>query len=145
MSGVTIVKQDQKVFTLPGIPGSGGSSVTDYPIATDTVTRIHAVVSGAHVTTGHVDKAVSLFCQYAVKNNNGTVTAITAAASSTNPYNSNTAGLLAADVQAYDDNFSTCTAVWTISTTNARLTITNNGSITGDFVVFMQVWTSNTT
>jgi hypothetical protein len=143
MAGVTITKRDARTYIHNAISGTGGLFAFDYPIATDTVTRIHAVINGAHITTGHVDKGVSLYTQCAVKSANGTLTFLTAVATSANPLNSNTAGIVVADVQAYDDNFSTCTAVWTISGTNARLTVTNNGSIAGDFVVFVDAWTSD--
>jgi hypothetical protein len=49
---------------------------------------------------------------------------------------------VASDVQCADANLTSGTATstnWTISTTNARLTVTNQGSVTADVTAFFEV------
>ena len=71
------------------------------------------------------------------------VTAATALGSSNNPANDNTTTYVAAHAQALDTAFigggpSNC--AWSISGTNARLTVTNLGGTTADVTVWVQAF-----
>jgi hypothetical protein len=112
---------------------SGGTFTADYAIPTDTGARLVAVVLLSAANAAHMNAFGSLRAEYVVENQNGTLSAPAAvpAPGSTNPLNSSTAGEATAHVQATDAAFSNSggglypTAVWTISGTNARLTVTN--------------------
>lgn len=138
----TPIVVDQKVCT--GSAASGGGTMTcDYPTTTDRASRLVAVVGMSNILAGHLQNVGLLNCEYVVGNKNGTVTASTALASSNNPANDNTTTYVAAHAQALDSGFvsggpSNC--AWSISGTNARLTVTNLGGTTADVTVWVQAF-----
>ena len=82
--------------------------------------RIYCVVASAsHLATGGVFNA-----EYIVTNKNGTVAAVAAIGSSNNPANAATTTFVASHAQAADSNFAGTTCVWSVSGTNAVLTVT---------------------
>jgi len=124
---------------------SGGTFIADFDMASfnDKGARLEAFVFLSSATSSHMNNFASLRAEYVVENKNGTVTATTAVTGSTNPLNSTTAGEQAAHVETSEAGFNNAggdtfaTAVWTISTTKARLTVTNNSttSITANVTV----------
>lgn len=112
----------------------GGTFIADFPIPIDKGARLEAFVFLSQATSSHLNNFASLRAEYVVENKNGTLSAPAVVTGSTNPLNSNTAGEQAAHVEASDAGFNNPgggtfpTAVWTISATNARLTVTNNSS-----------------
>lgn len=111
---------------------SGGTMTADYAIPTDTVARLRAVVILSSASASHLSAGASLCAEYVVQNKNGTLSVPgVVLAGSADPLNSSTAGEAAAFVQATDSGFDNAggglhpTAAWTISGTNARLTVTN--------------------
>lgn len=116
---------------------AGGTFVADYAIPIETGARLVAIVilsDGGG--TGRLVNFASLRAEYVVENNHGTLNAPAAipTPASTNPLNSSTAGEAAAHVQASDAAFNNSgggfypSAVWSISGTNARLTVTNRSA-----------------
>ena len=92
---------------------------------------------------GSLAERRGLSCRILVANKNGTVTLLTAIATSSNPINSNTAGfLLTSRVQASDAAFNTATCVISINGLNqTEITVTNNngGGINADVTVLPYV------
>jgi hypothetical protein len=141
-------QKKMKLFTGTAA-ASGGTFVADFDLASfvDKGVRIEAFVFGSAATSSHLHDFASLRAECVAANKNGTVAFSTTSSGSANPLNSNTAGEAAAHVECSDAGFNNAgggtfmTAVWTISTTKARLTVTNNSvtSITANITVEMIV------
>ncbi len=111
---------------------SGGTFTADYAIPANQGARLRAQVFLSAASAGSLNAFASLTAEYVVSNIAGTVAVPgIILASSADPLNSNTAGEAAAFVQATDSAFDNAggglhpTAVWSVSGTNARLTVTN--------------------
>ncbi|HTQ45609.1 MAG TPA: hypothetical protein VMI75_22775 [Polyangiaceae bacterium] len=134
---------DQKVCTATGVATLGGTMTCDYATTTDRASRIVANVGLTNLSGGHLNVGAFITCEYVVENKNGTVSAPTAISSSNNPANNTTTTFVAAHAQASD--FATAgsgpTCAWSISGTNARLTVTNNSNTsTADVTVWLQAF-----
>lgn len=116
---------------------SSGSVTYDIPIPTDRVCRVFVVVICGTSSAGHANNGGSCVAEGVYKNNAGTVTACTALASSNNPSNSTTTTYVAAHAMAGDLSFGVSL---TVSSTNCRVTITNNTATAQDAVVFPELW-----
>lgn len=132
---------DQKTFTGTAASG-GGTFQCDVPIPTDRHARLRAVVIMSRLSGGHLTDAGDLLAECAISNKNGAVSFTTAQVGSANP--SNSATLLAADVQAADANFNSVSppsgAVWTAPAgNNAHLTVTNQGAQSADVLVVVDI------
>lgn len=96
---------------------------------TDQVLRIWGRAYLTAASASHQTNACAIVAEYVVQNKNNTVTAVTALSTSSNPTNSNTAGFnLTSRPETADTVMNTSTAVFTISSSNVLLTVTNNGS-----------------
>lgn len=136
---ITAAIIDQTITNLTGIAASGGTATVDTAIATDTLVRLVAYVMLLQASASHLSKDAQLYCEYCVQNKNGTVTACTAIATSANPDNSG--GVALTTKPETNELSAVCTANWTISSTNARLTITNNDTGAAvDACVFMTTY-----
>ncbi len=137
---------------------SGGICTFDYPIPTDQGARLEARVLMSAASGGHLNAFGSLWAEYVVENKNGTLAAPAAAQCSFNPINSNTVVATSlgggARVQAMDGAFKADPAVgpfssatWSISGTNARLTVTNqsNSAVTANLTVFVKAYIAGST
>ena len=135
MAATNFVKDalDSGSLALPG----SGTVTYDIPIPTDRVVRVFVVVLCGTSSSGHISNGGSCCAEGVYKNNNGTVTACTALASSNNPSNSTTTTYVAAHTQAADLSFAVALSV---SSTNCRVTITNNTATAQDAVVFPDLW-----
>jgi hypothetical protein len=143
----TAILVDQKVCT-GAAAAAGGTMTCDYATTTDRATRLIANVGLSNFSAAHLANAGFITCEYVVENKNGTVTAPAVFGSTVNPANENTATFVAAHAQATDSAFSNpgggtfpqCR--WTISGTNARVTVTNNSitSVTADVTVWIQAF-----
>ena len=132
---------DQKMCTATGVATLGGTTVCDYPVTTDRAYRLVANVGLANLTASHLNAAAFITCEYIIENKNGVLSAPGALTGSNNPSNNTTTTFVAAHAQASD--FPTAgsgpTCAWTISATNARVTITNNSnSLTADVTTVIQ-------
>lgn len=118
------------------LPGSGNVTY-DIPIPTDRVVRLFAVTMCGTSGSGHITNGAAVCAEAVFKNNNGTVTLCAATGSSANPMNSNSTNYYLAHAQASDLSIS---ALWTVSSTNARLTISNGTATAQDAVMFVDMW-----
>jgi hypothetical protein len=143
----TAVVVDQKVCKGTAA-ASGGTMTCDYATTLDRATRLVAHVGLTNFAASHLANAGFVTCEYVVENKNGTVTAVPTFGSTINPANENTATFVAAHAQGSDTAFSNSgggtfpQCRWSISTTNARVTVTNNSvtSITADVTVWIQAF-----
>lgn len=143
----TAIVVDQKVCKGTAA-AAGGTMTCDYATTIDRATRLVASVGLSNFSAAHLANAGFITCEYVVENKNGTVTAPAVFGSTVNPANENTATFVAAHAQATDSAFSNpgggtfpqCR--WTISGTNARVTVTNNSitSVTADVTVWIQAF-----
>ena len=125
---------------------AGGTMVLDLTPYVNKVTRFHAWVEFGHVTAAAIDAGASLHAQAAFRSTGPAAALIPALVGSANPQNSNSAGLLAAEVQAADNVFraggaaggAPPTAVFTAPGAVARLTITNPGTVDAVVTVHIQ-------
>ncbi len=137
---------------------SGGICTFDYPIPTDQGARLEARVLMSAASGGHMNAFGSLWAEYVVENQNGTLSTPAAAQCSFNPINSNTVVATSlgggAKVQAMDGAFKADPAVgpfssatWSINGTNARLTVTNqsNTSVTANLTVIINAFIAGST
>lgn len=131
---------DRKTFTGTAAHG-GGTFTADYAVPTDrgVVIKANVIFSAQTGAPAHLTIVTNMVTQYCVRNNNGTLAEPTAMAGSSNPRTA--ANLVAADVET--DEFAggaPSSATFSISTTNARLTATNNASSQdADVTVVMEV------
>lgn len=135
--GQSVVTIDRVVSQGTAAPG-GGTLTVDYAIPTDQCARLVAVAILTHANASHLTAAASLRAEYVVENQNGTLSAPSATTNpvtSVNPLDSTVTGEAAAHVQATDLGFTNTVSSnlapainWSISGTNARLTITNNSN-----------------
>lgn len=134
---------DQKLCT--GSATSGGGTLTcDYATTTDRAHRVLALVGMSNLSASHLQNGGFITCEAVFENKNGTLSLTTAQASSNNPSNNSTTTFVAAHAQGLDAAFvgagpSTC--VWSVSTTNARVTVSNLGATTADVTILVQVFT----
>ncbi|HEY1956059.1 MAG TPA: hypothetical protein VGH28_10605 [Polyangiaceae bacterium] len=138
----TPINVDQKVCTGTAA-ASAGTMTCDYATTTDRATRLVANVGMSALATGHLTATSFITCEYVVENKNGTVSAPTAITSSNNPSNNTTSTFVAAHAQASDSAFASTgpsTCVWSISGTNARVTVTNQGATAADVTVWVQAF-----
>jgi hypothetical protein len=125
---------DQKVMT-GSCAGSAGTATFDFAVPTNRAVRLRAQTE-LSATSPFV--AGSIYSECVVKNAAGTLSFPVDAHLSLNPI-----GSLGStwDVQCADATLtfgsppSSC--IWSISGTNARLTVTNQGSVTADVTVFI--------
>lgn len=111
----------------------GGTQVFTFPTNAspynDHVVRWKFAVYSTSASGGHLSSAAALLAECVTVGKNGTVTFLTAIATSSNPINSNTSGFeLTSRVEAADTAEGTSTVVITISTNTLTITITNNGA-----------------
>jgi hypothetical protein len=128
---------DEQIFTGTVTHG-GGTSTFDVPIPTDTCCYLECRTVGVHSSASHIDGTWGCG-SYVISNRNGTLNAPAAITGSANPDNS--AGLVGAAAEASDMNGGAGqppTGAWSISSTNARWTVTNN-SIANDVDVLVYV------
>jgi len=127
-----------------GTASSGGGTYTcSYAIPTDRVAYLKATVIMSQLDAGHIENGASFGCDYVVENSNGTLSAPSALNTSANTASNPVAAIgtstsarymITSRAEASDPGFlnsgsgiaPTCT--WSISGTNAVLTVTNNGS-----------------
>lgn len=133
--GQSVVTYDMGKIYQGTAAAGGGTFVVDTPIPTDQGARLTATVFLSAASASHLNAFASLRAEYVVENQNGTLSApAVVLTGSANPLNSNTAGEAAAFVQTTDSAFDNAgggthpTAVWTISGTNARMTVTNQSA-----------------
>lgn len=118
----------------------GATYILDVPVPVGVGYRLAADVSMTALdpTTGGILGAASLRAEAVVAQIAGGLGFTPAIAGSANPKNS--ANLVAVTPEVADAAFGTPTAVWTISGTNARLTVTNPaGSPDANLKVFLAV------
>jgi hypothetical protein len=139
-------QRDLKVFTGQA-NASGGTATFDFPVPTDRLCYLRAVVGGHRADAGHhLLSGAGVCAEYWIENKNGTLAATTAITGSNNPANS--ANRLTANAEASDADYNNAgggtffTAAWSISTTNARLTVTNNSTnaSVADISVWLDIW-----
>lgn len=123
----------------------GGTFVIDYEIPLNRGAQIVAMVtfSRAVVSSSNLASTATVFASYAARNKNGTVTGSPVMTGSTNPLNSD--DNLSAIPETSDTDFINGAdeplAEWTISSPNARLTITNPGlTYDADVTVMLEVF-----
>ena len=120
---------------------SGGTFTVDVPVPTDRSVRVEARI-GLSNSTDPAKPDGSLYAEGSFANRGGTVTAGTALTGSTNPMSA--AQIAAARAESLEAGFiggGPSTAVWSVSTTNARLTVTNNGTVSADVIVYVDIFT----
>lgn len=148
----TAIVVDQKICT-GSAAGAGGTMTCDYPTTTDRAVWIEAKVGLSAISAGHLANAGLITCEYVVENKNGTVSAPPAIANTAgatigvNPANNTSSTFVQAHAQAGDTAFggtgggtTPLTCAFTISGTNARLTVTNPGSSTADVTVWIRAF-----
>ena len=116
------------------IAAAGGTFTHDVSIPIDTMMHVTARVRLVGRTGGHATDAAGLAVQAGYLNNNGAISNPGAIAGSNNPANS--ANLVASNAEYATAGFlgpgpAPPTAAWSISGTNARLTVTNSGATAG--------------
>jgi hypothetical protein len=121
------------VVTYSTVASGGGTLTvqvfTDGNPYTDKLIRLIARVYLTEASAGHLLNSCAILAEYVIQNKNNTTTAVTALATSSNPVNSNTVGFaLTSRPEVADTAMNTSTAVWTISSNRATLTVTNNGT-----------------
>lgn len=144
---------DKKVCT--GTAASGGGTFTcDYAVPTDKAIHIVADVGMTALDAGHLYGAAGFSCDYVVENNNGMLNVPTAATTNSqlgaNPVPAMPTGTATTlrshfteRAEGVDGLFynsgsgtsSTCT--WSISSTNARVTVTDTGTVGADVTVYV--------
>lgn len=138
----TAMVGDQKVCT-GSAASSGGSMTCDYASTTDRASWVLARVGMSAITTGHLSTTGLLFCEAVFENKNGTLSLATALASSANPQGNTSTTFVASHAQAADSGFVGAgppTCAWSVSGTNARLTVTNTGGTAADVTVWVQAF-----
>lgn len=120
---------------------NSSSQTFDFAVPTDRCMHLKARIGLSVLTTGHLSAAGFLQAEGAYENNNGTLNFIAAQTTSSNPMDRTDAAYKAAQLFASDSAFNSmisgeATAVWTISGTNARLTVTTPGGA-GDYTVLV--------
>lgn len=140
--GQSVPTIDRKVFQ--GTAGSGGGTfvatlTTSAAPFTDQVIRLQARVYLSSASASHLVNGCSLVAEYVVENKNNTTTAVAAITSSANPDNSG--GLVGQHPEVADTAMNTSTANWTLASSNATLTVTNNGtgSVAANVTVVMDI------
>ena len=143
--GQSAVTNDIQVFQSTGASpiANGGTYVVtlDTSIApyTDTCIRLIAEVEITAASAAHLSVSCGLpLVEFVVENKNGTVTSVSAIATSSNPINSNTAGFANTSRAAVSES-GTSTAVWTIVSNKATLTVTNNIGVTANVSVMLKI------
>ncbi len=139
--GITSRRADFQEYTFSGI-ASGSSATLDVPVPTDEALYLDATVIMVNASSSHLGGSAGLRATYFVANKNGTVAAPAVLTGGVNPANSNTTGLLGAEAEGSDINSgggTNPTAIWTVSGTNARLTVTNQYSSSVDIVVWVSL------
>lgn len=134
---------DTKILTGTAA-ASGGTMTADYAIPASRVCRIEARAFLAKSTDPAVPLA-SLYAEGIYGNQGGTVSAIGAISGSTNPNNST--NLVGSRSMASNSAFigggaGPPTAIFSVSGTNARLTVTNNSdsAVAADVTVIFTVY-----
>lgn len=139
--GQSAITIDRQIFQ--GTAGSGGGTFvvtipTNAAPYTDQLIRLMARIYTTEASGGHLLNSYAGLSEYVLENKNNTTTAVTAISTSSNPVNSNTAGfILTSRAEVADTAVNTSTAVWTVSSSQATLTVTNNG--TGSVAVNVSV------
>jgi hypothetical protein len=144
--GQSVFRHERLVFQTAGVT-TGNTAVYTIPTNDaahiDQAMRIIAYVFITAAAGAHMTNSAQLIAELCVDNNNGTVTATAAIATSTNPTNSNTAGgFLTSRAEVRSTNVNTSTAVWTVAANVATLTITNSaaaGGVTADITAYVEV------
>ena len=131
--GQSTVTFDRQVFQGTATSG-GGTFVVTLPTNaapyTDQAIRLIARTYITSASGSHLVNVAAILSEYVVENKNNTTTAATALATSSNPVNSNTVGFaLTSRPGTADTPVNTSTAVWTLSSSQAVLTVTNNGTV----------------
>jgi hypothetical protein len=147
MSGQSGITFDRQVFQFSNVAASGGTAVVTIPTNaapyTDKVIRLMARVYTTSAASSHLVNAFAGIVEYVVENKNNTTTAAPALSTSSNPINSNTTGFaLTSRVETGDTPVSTSTAVWTLVSSEATLTVTNNaasGSVAVNVTVVVDI------
>lgn len=121
---------------------ASGIATFDIPTTTDQVQRIKVYCIASSATASHLSAGGAWVAEYVVENKNGTVTAISAVGSSNNP--SSFANLAASNAEAGDTAFVNTTGVWSVSGTNARLTVSLissvGGASQGNITCWFTIW-----
>jgi hypothetical protein len=130
--GQSAVTTDHQVFQGTATSGGGTYVVTLPTNAAPYTDQLIRIIGRAYLTEasgGHLLNSAALIAEYVIENKNNTTTAVTALGTSSNPANSNTAGFeLTSRPEVADTAMNTSTAVWTLSSSQAVLTVTNNGT-----------------
>jgi len=119
---------------------SGGTFTADVPIPTGRSCRIEARVFMSNATDPSTPSG-SLYAEGSYANRGGTVSALTALTGSINPMSSTDTA--AARSEGLDAGFvggGPSVASFSISTTNARLTLTNNGTVSADVTIYFDIY-----
>ena len=142
---ITFQGKDFQVFQLLGITSGGGTATVTYPIPSNYVVLLKATVLMMASSSG-LNAGAALQAEFCVSNNAGTgatLAILTLPSTGINPASSNTVGFIGAVAQGSDiDSGSPTdpTAVWSRSTTNAVLTITNVYVSAVDAVVYLEIY-----
>lgn len=139
----TAIITDRKIFTGTAAHG-GGTFTADVAITADRSLnlRAHAFLTAA--SGGHLIAVGAYETENLVYSNNGAIATPTAISGSNNPQSST--NLRPSRVIAQDSAFQSgggaaSTASWSVSGTNARLTVTNNGtSQDADVTVVVEIY-----
>lgn len=126
-----------RAYTKGSAASGGGTFTYSYNPGADHVAWLSAKcgMSAASSSPDHLTTAGMLFAETVVEEKNTTLTAATAYTSSNNPASSNTTVFVASHAQADDAAFvggGPSTLVWSVSSPNAVLTLTNQGATTAD-------------
>lgn len=124
---------------------SGGTFTADVAIPTAKSCRIEARIGMSDATDPGAPSA-ALYAEGAYTNRGGTVTVITALTGSTNPMSST--AIAAARAEGVEAGFiggGPSVAAFSVSGTNARLTLTNNGTVSADVTVYFEIFTWGST
>lgn len=137
---ITTVTMDRKVqkFTL----NTGNAGTLDIPITDGVAYRLEATVIGVNLNAGATrmfhKKVVAEVCNQT----SGTPGFETPWTTDTNPV-IDVLNNIVAGPPFISGGGSVSTVTWSISSTNARLTISNLGTVTNDFVAIVDVWSAS--
>lgn len=121
---------------------ASGVATFDIPTTTDQVHRIEVYCIASSATASHLTAGGSWVGQYVVENKNGVLSAPIVVGSSINP--ANFSNLQTSNAEAADSTFNSTTGAWSISGTNARLTVSlingTGGQSQGNITCWFTVW-----
>lgn len=135
------LKDQQNSGATVAIPASTTTTMLTVTIPTDRTVYIKGKALFGLASSGHMGAGGALTADVAVKNNNGTVTILTAMTSSFNP--ATNANLIATAANAVDAgilNSSTMTLTWVINGTTMQLQVTTGTTVACDGFAFAELF-----